>query len=51
MPISHNFDGGNIDVIEDSNSQNIQLKIRADANSSFFPMVLFSCAWALPGTV
>lgn len=41
MPISHNFDGGNIDVIEDSNAQNIQLKIRADANSSFFQWFYF----------
>lgn len=41
MPISYNFDGGNIDVIEDSNSQNIQLKIRADANSSFFQWFYF----------
>jgi murein tripeptide amidase MpaA len=41
MPISHNFDGGNIYVIEDSNSKNIQLRIREDASSCFFQWFYF----------
>ncbi len=35
MKISSNFDSGNIDVIDDSDISNIQLKIQKDSNSDF----------------
>ena len=35
MKISSNFDSGNIDVIDDSDINNIQLKIQKDSNSDF----------------
>lgn len=36
MKISSNFDSGNIDIIDDSDITNIQLKIQKDSNSDFF---------------
>lgn len=36
MKISSNFDSGNIDIIDDSDINNIQLKIQKDSNSDFF---------------
>lgn len=36
MKISSNFDSGNIDVVSDSDINNIQLKIQKDSNSDFF---------------
>lgn len=36
MKISSNFDSGNIDVLDDSDINNIQLKIQKDSNSDFF---------------
>ncbi|MFN8576824.1 MAG: M14-type cytosolic carboxypeptidase [Candidatus Sericytochromatia bacterium] len=36
MKISSNFDSGNIDIVDDSDINNIQLKIQKDSNSDFF---------------
>ena len=46
MKISHNFDAGNIEVIEAENPGNIRLRIRKDHHSEFYQWFYFRLAGA-----
>lgn len=44
VSINSQFDGGNMDIVDVSDHQNIQLKIRADAHSEFLQWFYFSAS-------
>lgn len=49
MQISSNFDSGNIEVIDASNPQQVQLAIRPDLNSGHFQWFHFKVEGLQPG--